>query len=473
MSLTARNVLPDPPPKIVSHRQIADLWGSAFSFAKIRIRLRSRNYQLHYELLKITGRTAAGSDRAGYYTYSGMSPLRFRPCLVMCSVVGLCLLVSFRAPLAEAQGQKRAPSFAALSAKADAARDADRLDEAATLYRRALAMKSTWAEGWWSLGTIEYDRSAYREAAHAFEKLVALQPKSGTARVMLGLSQFELGLEDAALESLQEGRRLGVSTDAQFREVMLYHEGVLLQRKGRFEAAQEILGQMCRQTPYPAEVNLAMGAVALRVGDRKLPAAGTADYQVMKKSGEATCLAAQKKYDEGRQQFDALLAGNPQYPNLHYAYGKFLLDANDNDAAVGQFQAEINNNPHDAISRLRIASAKYRIDSAAGLPYAEEAVKLDPSLPLGHYLLGLLLLDTDDYLHAISELEMAQKSFSDEPKIYFALASAYSRAGRRDDATRARGTFVRLNNEQKSKPATSSASEFALPAESSSTPPKP
>ena len=399
--------------------------------------------------------------------------VRLRWCVAICVLFGLFLLLLVDLPEAEAQTQKSASSFAALSAKADAARDADRLDEAAVLYRKALAIKPTWAEGWWSLGTIEYDRNAYPEASHAFGKLIALQPKSGTARVMLGLCQFELGMEDAALESLQQGRGLGVPADPQFREVMLYHEGILLQRKGRFEAAQEILGQMCRQTPYPSEVNLAMGAVALRLRSSQLPAAGTADYRVMQKSGEATCLAAQKKYDEGRQEFDALLAGDPEYPNLHYAYGKFLLDANDNDAAVAQFQAEIKNNPNDAISRLRIASAKYRVDSAAGLPYAEEAVKLDPGLPLGHYLLGLLLLDTDDYLHAIPELEMAQKSFSDQPKIYFALASAYSRAGRRDDAARARETFVRLNKDQESKAEAANSGIFSPQTESPPTPPKP
>ena len=368
--------------------------------------------------------------------------------LAICLGAGLCLFVLCEAPRTEAQSHAPAPSFAALSAKAQVARDADRLEEAATLYRKALAMRPSWAEGWWSLGTVEYDRSKYGEAVRAFDKLVALQPKSGTARVMLGLSQFELGQEDAALMSLQDGRRMDIPSDPQFREVMLYHEGILLQRKGRFEAAQEILGQLCRQTPYPAEVNLAMGAVALRARDRQLPAEGSLEYQVMQGSGAATCLGAQRKYDEDRQQFDALVAGHPQYPNLHYAYGKLLLDANDIDGAVAQFQAEIQNNPNDAISRLRIASAKYRIDSAAGLPYAEEAVKLDPSLPLGHYLLGLLLLDTDDYLRAVPELEIAQKSFHDQPKVYFALASAYSRAGRKDDAARARETFLRLNKEQ-------------------------
>ena len=399
--------------------------------------------------------------------------VRLHFCVAVCWVACLCFVLTFEGTQAEAQGQKSTSSFASLSAQADAARDADRLDEAATLYRNALAIKPGWGEGWWSLGTIDYDRNAYREASQSFEKLLALQPKSGTARAMLGLCQFELGMEDAALESLQEARQAGVAANPQFRHVMLYHEGILLQRKGRFEAAQETLGQLCRQSPYAPEVNLAMGAVALRVSDQKLPVAGTAGYLVMNQSGEATCLGVQRKYDEARRQFDALLASHPQYPNLHYAYGKLLLDASDNDAAVAQFEAEIKRNPNDVVSRLRIASAKYRIDSAAGLPYAEQAVKLDPSLPLGHYLLGLLLLDTDDYLRAIPELEIAQKSFQDQPKVYFALASAYSRAGRHDDAARARETFMRLNKEQQSKSGTSDLNETAPQTDSPGVPPKP
>jgi len=69
-------------------------------------------------------------------------------------------------------------------------------------------------------------------------------------------------------------------------------------------------------------------------------------------------------------------------------------------------------------------------------------------------LLGLLLLDTDDYQRAIPELEIAQKAFSDQPKVYFALASAYSRAGRKEDAARARQKFVELNSQQESQPQT-------------------
>lgn len=381
-------------------------------------------------------------------------------------LAGLLCLVPLSEPRATiAQAAKAAPSFAELAAKANAAREADRLDEAASLYRKALALKPSWPEGWWSLGTLEYDRGAYKDAATAFRKLVALQPKSGTARVMLGLCEFELGEDDEALTSLSEGRQLGTSSESELRPVVLYHEGVLLQRKGRFESAEDLLGQLCLQPPYSPEVALAIGAVSLRVRDRQLPAEGTSDHTVMLQTGNATCLGIQRKYEDGSRAFEALLASHPTYPNLHYAYGKLLLDANDTDGAVKQFQAEIQNHPNDANAWLRIASAKYRIDSTGGLPYAEQAVKLEPNLPLAHYLLGLLLLDTDNYTQAISELEIAQKAFAEQPKVYFALASAYARAGRQDDATRAREKAQQLKQaqESESKFANSAAPEVATP----------
>jgi cytochrome c-type biogenesis protein CcmH/NrfG len=97
-------------------------------------------------------------------------------------------LLPFRPPLSAQTKPAHASNFAALAAKANAARDAERLDEALVLYRKALALRPRWPEGWWSLGTIEYDQNAYTEAVRAFQKVVALSPKNGTAYVMLGLS---------------------------------------------------------------------------------------------------------------------------------------------------------------------------------------------------------------------------------------------------------------------------------------------
>src|SRR5215471_18791082 len=94
-----------------------------------------------------------------------------------------------------------------IAAQAEAARDADRVEEAIPLYRKALAARPAWAEGWWSLGTLLYERDAYAEAAAAFAKTTGLNPKAANAWVMLGLCEAKLG-DKAALEHIERGRAM-------------------------------------------------------------------------------------------------------------------------------------------------------------------------------------------------------------------------------------------------------------------------
>jgi tetratricopeptide (TPR) repeat protein len=384
---------------------------------------------------------------------SRSQPIHASPTL---PVLILLCCVFLAVPLASAaQSSKPAENFDSLAKRAAEARDSDQLDRATSLYKQALALRPQWAEGWWSLGTLEYDRNHYASAARALQRLLVLAPKNGTAHAMLGLCEFELGQDDNALKHIREAQTLGVTNDTQLRRVVVYHEGVLLLRKGKFEAARDALGQLCMQGLQDSPIIQAEGMVALRVRGKLPPPQGSRGSEVVQRVGQAACLAAAKKYDEARQQFVALVSEYPNYPNIHYAYGRLLVEVNDVPAAVDQFKLEIENNPADITSRLEIAAALYKVDSAAALPYAEEAVKLDPHSAFAHYLFGLLLLDTDNYLKSIHELEIAAKAFPNEAKVFFALGSAYSRAGRTEEAARARSTFQKLSQQPTgdSKPA--------------------
>ncbi len=351
------------------------------------------------------------------------------------------------------QPSNAAGSFASLSAKADAARDADRLDEAISLYRRALALRPSWAEGWWSLGTLEYDKDQFAKAATAFQKMIALQPQNGTAQAMLGLCEFELGRDLPALQHIQKGKSLGLQKNPDLWHVVLFHEGILLQRKTSFQAAQDTLEELCLQAGPSDKVANILGMAMLRLPAKDPPPAGSPDADVVLRVGRAECLAGQKKYDQAQPLFDEAIKLNPTYPNIHYAYGLFLFEIRDVTNGVEQLKQEISNQPNDIVARLRIAAGLYKENSSSAIPYAEEAVKLDPKQPFGHYLLGLLRLDVDDYEKAIPELEIAEKGLPRESKIYAALGTAYSRAGRRQEAAQARATFARLTQEEKKKSA--------------------
>lgn len=374
----------------------------------------------------------------------GAGSSRRPQCLLICSLIGfLCVSGAARSQ----QSKSPSASFAALSKRATEARDADRLDEAVALYTRALALQPKWAEGWWSLATLEYDQDHYAKAALDFEKLLALQPENGTAHAMLGLCDFELGREQQALQHIQKGKNIGLTKEGGLWNVVLYHEGILLQRKGRFEAAQETLQDLCLRGSQTDEVANVLGMTLLRLTAKSPPAQGSRDADIVVRIGRAECLVGQKKYEEARPGFEAVVKENPNYPNIHYAYGLFLLELRDVAGSVEQLKEEIKNNPNHVLARLRIAAVLYKEDSAAGIPYAEEVVKLVPRMGFAHYLLGLLLLDTNDYERALPELEIAQKAFPREPKLYFAIGSAYSRAGRKQDAARARSMFDRLTKE--------------------------
>jgi len=332
-----------------------------------------------------------------------------------------------------------------LIAEANAARDAQQLDRAILLYRQALALQPRWTEGWWSLGTIYYDADNYADAANAFREVIALDSRQGTARAMLGLCEFELGQEAEALRDIEASKSLGVIEDAQLRQVVLYHEGLLLQRASRFEAAQKALSSLCLSGIKGDEVQRTFGMVVLRMPDKKPPAPGSEDAEVVEHLGRGACLSGQKNYEAAHQEYAFVIKNFPQHRYVHLAYGRFLLDARDREGAIEEFQQEIKADPDSVLARLQIAAAEYKVNSAAGLSYAKEAIRLAPDQPFAHYLLGLLLLDSGDYQAAIPQLEIAQRAFPKETRVFWSLGVAYSHVGRAQDAARARANFARLN----------------------------
>ena len=378
-------------------------------------------------------------------------------------VLGLMALLGVTGQIfAQTQAPARG-DFASLAAKADAARDGDQLDEAVTLYRKALAQRPGWKEGWWSLGTILYDQNSFSAAAGAFRRLVSEDPANGTAYLMLGLCEYELGLDDPALRHIEEAKKLGTHKDEQLVHVLHYHEAILLLRKGHFDRAMDALTFLVNDRVHSDELSAALGMGALLLLPKDAPPEATAGHEVLLRVGEAERMRVEKKYDDSAKAYADLAQKFPDFPNIHYAYGRVLLLVQNSEAAIAQFQQEIRNNPEHVRARLQIASAYYRTDSRAGIPFAEEAVKLQPKYPFGHYLLGLLYFDTGDTARAIPQLEGAVRMVPQEPQFYFALGNAYAKAGRKQEAARARASFMRLKHGEGPEPGPSTYGEAHNP----------
>ena len=216
-------------------------------------------------------------------------------------------------------------------------------------------------------------------------------------------------------------------------------------RAGRYERALDTLQPLVSAGVEDENLELALGMGVLLMRPNDAPAEGSPTRAIVMRAGRAERRHMAKEFAAAKREYVALVTEAPAFPNVHYAYGRFLLATEDLESGIQEFLKEIEAHPEHVRARVQVAAARYRLDSAAGLPFAREVVKLAPAYPFGHYLLGLLYFDTGDIAHAIPALETAARMLPDEAQFQFALGNAYARAGRAKEAARARAAFTRLN----------------------------
>ncbi|MFN0112755.1 MAG: tetratricopeptide repeat protein [Blastocatellia bacterium] len=385
------------------------------------------------------------------------TPLLTRGVLTLVAL--LCPLIVFDASPAFAQRAKspqpakppapaaQSPAFEKISAQANQQREAGNFDEAIKLYQQGVAAKPRWEEGWWYLATLLYEQDRYEEAVKAFSRVAALQPKVGAPVAMQGLCEYRLGRYDDAFLHLQQGRQRGVGDNQDLARIMRFHEATLFLLRGDFETAQRAFHGLATEGSNTQDLMIGLGLSILRIS--ALPKQidlNHRDRDLIRRAGLAQHYHAQLNAADSRIEFERLAKDFPATPNVQYAYGRFLIDTRDDDTAIAAFEKEIANSPSHALARLQIAYIKLRNkDPEAGIKLSEEAVRLTPRLPLGHYVLGRCLFETGENKRAIEELEIAQRMAPSEARVYYVLARAYAKANRKEDAERARETFARLD----------------------------
>jgi tetratricopeptide (TPR) repeat protein len=344
---------------------------------------------------------------------------------------------------APAKGAQK-PTFDRLAQQAAAARKAGQLDDAIRLYRQALSLKPSWIEGQWGLGTLLYDLDQYAEARDAFRRVVAADAKNAVAHALLGLCEFQLKNYERSLEAIEKAKDLGIPSQ-EVASVTAYHSAILLNRFERFEAASDVLRDFALQGKDTQPVIEAFGLSLLRLPYLPSEAPIEKREMVLMAGRAAFQMAKGRRTAAGRLAFEELVSRYPAAPNVHYAFGTFLV-LEDADAALVEFQRELRMSPNHYYAMLQIAFEQMkRSNYADALPLAEKAVELAPNLMAARNALGRALLENGQTERAIQELEAGVKLAPDSPQMQFALARAYTRAGRAEDAARARAEFGRLD----------------------------
>ena len=352
-------------------------------------------------------------------------------------MIALVLMLAFQASQ---------PQFTQLAAQAEAAR-AKGTSDAPALYQRALKIKPDWKEGWWALGTLHYGKNQYAEGAAAFEKLAALDP-TAPAFAMLGLCQYNVANYDAAVESLVRAQKLNVINDP-LGQASMYTLAKIWTKKGNFEGALDILFQFAQFGKEGSAAFIQLSGTAglwKAMFPEEVPAA---DRDLVFLAGRAFWEAARRNVPLARSSFEDLVAHYPTTPGVHYLYGSFELYDNP-DRAVELFKEELKISPTH-IGAVVSIGAEYmrRNNPVEAMPYARKSVELAPASYASHTLLGRVLLDTEDLPGALKELELARQMEPNDPQPRIALASLYTKLGRKDDAARERREFLRIQANNK------------------------
>lgn len=324
------------------------------------------------------------------------------------------------------------------------ARQAERWEEAIDLYAKAVKLKPDYIEGHWYQGTAYYSLDNHTKCREIFRRVVTLAPTNGAAFAFLGLCEFGLKDYDRSLQHLLQSRILGVGDTGELGGVARYHAAVLMTRMEQYEQALETLGEFAGEGNDSPRVVEAMGIATLRMA--MLPVEVPPDRREMVlMAGRASYMMATRNTAAAETAFQALASRYPETPNVHYAFGVFLLQEQP-ERAIREFHRELELQPNHAATLMQLAYEYLKQgDPQAALPWAQQAVAAAPNAFPPRKSLGQALLETGDVEGAIRELEVGIKLAPESPSLYFTIARAYQRAGRAEDAERARNEFTRLD----------------------------
>lgn len=357
----------------------------------------------------------------------------------------MTLLVAFLLMAAQT-GTKGTPpgrGFAQVSKEAAQAREANRIPEAVKLYRESVRIRPGWTEGWWYLGTLLYDGDRYGEALTPLRRFTELDPKVAQGWALLGLCEYETKEYQRAGAHLERARTLGLAGNPRLNEVASYHQALVLTHFEQYEAALEILIDFARRGAENPAIIEAAGTAALR---KPLLPSGIpeTERELILQVGRAVIDAGARRAAQAEKEFADLVARHPNTPHLHYLYGSFLL-ISDPDAGLRELKRELEISPRHLPGLLQIAFEYLkRGDAATALPFAQKAAETDVHSFVAHNALGRALVESGDLAKGIKELELSKLQAPDSPQTRIALASAYAKAGRSEDASRERAEFLKL-----------------------------
>jgi tetratricopeptide (TPR) repeat protein len=301
-----------------------------------------------------------------------------------------------------------------------------RYDEAVAHYREVLTRDPSQDPVRLNLGLALYKAHRIEPAAQVFEELIARDPGQTAARLLLADCNLQLGRDARVVELLAPYERQHGDD-----RLFAYLLGTALVHQNDTLRGQVYIDRLFKDGET-AEGLLLLGA------------------QYMRRNNQREALPRLKRAAEL----------NPQLPTVHALYGILLMDTGDRPGAMAAFRRELQRNPDDFESNLRLGLLlrdEDQVDLAAD--YVSRAARLRPSHPDVLYAQARICLARDDVAGARALLEQLVSAVPDYEGGHVLLGTVYYRLQLRELGDRERATVESLKAARAAKAAPKEGAE--------------
>jgi tetratricopeptide (TPR) repeat protein len=210
---------------------------------------------------------------------------------------------------------------------------------------------------------------------------------------------------------------------------------------GRNDSALRFLEMLARDFPHDPEVLYAEVHAYSDLSTRAsqtLASSASGSPQAHELLAES--YEMEGKWDQAEKEYRAIVAQNPQMPGIHFRLGRLLLSKPNPPATVAEdakreFASELAVDPTNAGAEYVLGElARQDSQWPDAIKHFSRATELDASFGDAFLGLGSSLLSAKRFTEAIPPLEKAVKLEPGNPATHYSLATALTRAGRKQDA---------------------------------------
>ena len=337
------------------------------------------------------------------------------------------------------------PEVQQLYAQAKAAQQHGDSATAIEKYRAMIKLAPHLAAAYNNLGMIYFNGHDYSHAAEVLKRGLELHPDMPTASAMLGMSYFQLGMDDKAEPILRAAQHASPTDDNV--EMILAH--ILINLKNYGDAAS-YLNNFLARNPKSQEAWYLLGKTYLQLSEGALKKINEIDpNSVVAHEITGEIDESMHNYDVALVEYKKAIDINPHQPGTHMRMAKAYMLISKWESAQEEFKAELENDPYNCTARWMLADSILEANDSSedALAQLNQSIERCPTLMQARVDRARALVRLGKQSDALPDLQLAMKESPNEPSIHFLLAAVYRAQGNAAQAQQEMKTYSKLQRE--------------------------